>query len=89
MNAKADFSTFNFEYFLKVRDLALQDAETATVYLGVSHEFSRLITLLDTSTLVELSRIKQPLVIPHREPWWWERLFLALKNGRPDRKSVV
>ncbi len=89
MNTNPDFSTFNFEYFLKVRDLALKDAETAISYLGVSQEFNQLITHLDTSALVELSRIKQPLVIPHQEPWWWNRLFIALKSGRPEEIALI
>ena len=89
MNSYPDFSTFNFEYFLKVRDLALKDRETVATYLGVTQEFGQLIAGVDSDTLIELCKIKQPLVIPYREHWWWDRLFTALKNGRQEEISLI
>ncbi len=89
MNADADFSTFNFEYFLKVRDLALKDAETVATRLGVSQKFTHIIRNLDAGSLAELSRIKQPLVVPHQEQWWWERLLTALHSGRQAETKII
>lgn len=89
MNEDANFSTFNFEYFLKVRELAIKDSQIVSTYLGVDSSFSQLITAIDTSALVELGRIKQPLVVPFQPQWWWERLFTALKSGRTEEINLI
>lgn len=89
MKTESDFSTFNFEYLLRARDITRKDSETASVSLGVAPEFCKLLSEIDTTSLIELSKVKQPLVVPCKEEWWWKRLFTALKEGRHDEVTLI
>lgn len=89
MKTESDFSTFNFEYLLRAREITLKDSETAAVTLGVAPQFCQQLAEIDTTSLIELSKIRQPLVIPCKEEWWWRRLFTALKDGRQDEVAMI
>lgn len=84
-----DFSEVNLEYLIQARDLAKRDPEFVAAMLGMEVEMTSLLADLKPKELARISLIKQPLLMPRQEPWWWSRLFAALREGRTDEIEAV
>jgi len=84
-----DFSEVNLEYLIQARDLAKRDPEFVATMLGIEVEMASLLAELKPKELARISLIKQPLLMPRQEPWWWSRLFVALREGRADEIEAV
>ena len=84
-----DFSLVNLHYLLCARDLARGYPERAAVLLGVTPDLVRRLAELDPAALVVVAEVKAPLLVLRPEPWWWHRLFTALKSGSPDELRAV
>jgi len=84
-----DFSLVNLHYLLCARDLARGHPERAAVLLRVTPDLVRRLAELDPAALVVVTEIRAPLMVLRPEPWWWHRLFTALKSGRPEELRAV
>ena len=84
-----DFSALNLEYLIQARDLAMTDPELVAVMFGIDIEITRLLGQMTPKELALISLIRQPLVIPRQEPWWWSRLFNALRAGSPEEIAAA
>ena len=84
-----DFSRVNLHYLICARDLARASPARAGVLLGVSDALGQSLAQLDPEALAAVAEIKAPLLILRQEPWWWKRLFAALRMGRPDEVQTV
>ena len=84
-----DFSRVNLHYLICARDLAKASPARAGVLLGVSDALGQALAQLDPEALAAVAEIKAPLLILRQEPWWWKRLFAALRAGRPDEVQAV
>lgn len=84
-----DFSEVNLEYLIQTRDLAMADPELVAIMFGIDIEITRLLGEMTPKELARISLIKQPLIIPRQEPWWWSRLFNALRAGQPEEIAAV
>ncbi len=84
-----DFSGINLEYLIRARDLAKRDPEFVATLLGMEIEMALLLADLKPKELTRISLIKQPLLMPRQEPWWWSRLFVALREGHADEIEAV
>ncbi len=87
--ADIDFSHVNLQYLICARDLARSYPERAPLLLGATDDLVRLLAKLDPATLVAVTAVKAPLMVLRQEPWWWHRLFTALRAGRQDESQVV
>lgn len=84
-----DFSHVNLEYLIQARDLAERDPERAATLLGIPNDLAQLLGELTPHDLAHVSHIKLPLLIPRQEPWWWSRLFTAIRGGRTEEVEVI
>ena len=84
-----DFSEVNLQYLIQARDLAKQDPTFAAIILGLEDETTGLLAGTTPKALAQISPIKQPLLLPRQEAWWWSRLFVALREGRSDEIEAV
>ena len=84
-----DFSRVNLHYLICARDLARASPARAAVLLGVPEDLVQLLADLDAETLVAVTEIKAPLLIFRQKPWWWKRLFTALRADRSDEVQSV
>lgn len=84
-----DFSEVNLEYLIQVRDLATRDPELGATMLGIETGLAQLLAELKPADLSRISLIKQPLVVPREQPWWWSRLLTAIREGRLDEVKAV
>jgi len=84
-----DFSKINLEYLMYVRDLAREDIEVMAVLLGIPNQLARILAEVRPEELVRVVEIKIPLLIPRHEPWWWQRLFEAIREGRTDELKAI
>ncbi len=89
MMRNIDFSRVNLHYLICARDLARASPARAGVLLGVSDALGQALAQLDPEALAAVAEIKAPLLILRQEPWWWKRLFAALRMGRPDEVQTV
>ena len=89
MSFDFDFSDINLEYLLRTRDLAQHDPEVVAALLGISAKLARSLTQTTPKELTRIIRIKPPLVVPRQEAWWWERLFNALRDGKPGEIDAI
>lgn len=87
--ADIDFSRVNLQYLIGARDLARGYPERAALLLGATDTLVRLLAELDPAALVAVADVKAPLLVLREEPWWWHRLFTALRSGRPDELQAV
>jgi hypothetical protein len=87
--ADIDFSRVNLQYLICARDLARSYPERAAVLLGATDPLVRLLAELDSAALVAVTEVKAPLLMLRQEFWWWNRLFMALRTGRPDELRAV
>lgn len=84
-----DFSKVNLEYLIQARDLAREDPEIVTALLNVSRELADLLAEATPRELSLITEIKSPLLIPRQEPWWWQRLFKAVRDGCAGELDAV
>ena len=84
-----DFSRVNLQYLISARDLAREFPQRASLLLGVSDDLTQLLAGFDPAALVAVIEVKAPLLVLRQEPWWWKRLFAALRDGRPDELGTV
>jgi hypothetical protein len=84
-----DFSRVNLEYLICARDLARDYPARAALLLGVPDPLGQALGELSADALAAVTQIKAPLLIPRQEPWWWDRLFAALRDGRDDELQAV
>ena len=89
MMRDVDFSRVNLHYLICARDLARASPARAAVLLGVPEDLGQLLAELDAEALAAVTEIKAPLLILRQEPWWWKRLFTALRANRPDELQSV
>ncbi len=89
MMRAVDFSRVNLHYLICARDLARASPARAAVLLGVPEDLGQLLAELDAEALAAVTEIKAPLLILRQEPWWWKRLFTALRADRPDEVQSV
>lgn len=84
-----DFSRINLEYLIHVRDLARQDPEMSSIVLGMSREVAQLLAESMPQELAQVAEIKPPLFVPRQDAWWWQRLLMAVREGRTDEIKVI
>ena len=84
-----DFSKLNHQYLIQARDLAKSDPERAAVLLGMPIKLAHALADLSPNALVEMTRIKLPLIVPRQEPLWWSRLFNAAREGQSAEIQAV
>jgi hypothetical protein len=84
-----DFSKINLEYLVYVRDLAKEDIEVMALLLGIPEDLARILAAVKPEEMVRVIEIKIPLLIPRHEPWWWQRLFEAIREGRTDELKAI
>ena len=84
-----DYSQVNLQYLIQVRDLTQQDPQLAAVLLGLSDEMACLLPDVTPQQLTPIIQIQSPLLSPRQEAWWWTRLFMALRDERPDEIADV
>lgn len=87
--ADVDFSRVNLHYLICVRDLARQAPERMPVLLGTSEPLGQLLAELTAEDLAAITRVKAPLLVPRKAPWWWRRLFTAIHAGRAGEIEAV
>ena len=76
-----NFSRFNVEYFLSVRDIATENIEVAASIFGSPPEFLHSFVILSPHQMANLANVKVPLVVPRENPIWWPRFTRALRDG--------
>ena len=86
---KMDFSRLNLAYLINARDLARQDPDLVAALLDVPSNIARLLADVTPDELSQIAHIKTPLLVLRREFWWWQRLFNALRDGRPDELQAI
>lgn len=86
---KMDFSRVNLEYLIQARDLVREDPEVFIVLLGMSRKLANLLAESTPQELARVIEIKPPLLVPRQELWWWQRLFTALREGRPGELDAI
>jgi hypothetical protein len=84
-----DFSRANLQYLISARDLARAYPQRAAVLLGVPDALGQRLAALNAEALAGVVAVRAPLLIPRQAPWWWERLFTALQDGRPEELRAV
>ena len=84
-----NFSRVNLQYLICARDLARAYPERAALLLGVPDALAKSLAELSAENLAAVTQIKAPLLILRQEPWWWNRLFTALRAGRPEELQAV
>ena len=89
MMSNIDFSRVNLHYLICARDLARASPARAGVLLGAPDALGQLLAQLDPEALAAVAEIKAPLLILRQEPWWWKRLFAALRTGRQGEVQTV
>ncbi len=82
-----DFSRFNVEYFLSLRELANENPAVAASIFRSPPEFLRGFAKLTPHQLANLANVNIPLVVPQDEPTWWPRFIRALRDG--DHSEVM
>lgn len=85
----ADFSRVNLHYLICARDLARQAPERVPLLLGVPDALGRLLAAVTPEELSAVTGIKAPLLVPRQEPWWWQRLLRAMRDGRGEEVQAI
>lgn len=83
----ANFSSFNAEYFLAVREAIWRNPVAGSVLFGASHEFLNALSQLTPHQLAKLVNVRMPLVVPRQDRTWWTRFLRAVTDG--DRSELV
>lgn len=89
MNLDTDFSSINYQYLLKARDVARRDPDLVVALLGIPKELVEPLAQTSASALAALMQINEPLLMLRAESWWWERFFMAINDGRQEEIDAV
>lgn len=89
MNLETDFSSINYQYLLKVRDLAKQEPDLVVALLGIPRELALPLAQTSAPALAALTHIREPLITLRMESWWWERFIKAINEGRQEEIDAV
>jgi len=89
MSMDTDFSSINYQFLLKAREIAKQDPEMVALLLGIPKELAEPLANTSASALTSIIQIKEPLLTLRSEVWWWERLFKALNEGNQDEINAI
>ncbi|MBL1259986.1 MAG: hypothetical protein COB33_005580 [Thiotrichaceae bacterium] len=89
MSTDADFSSINYQFLLKARDVAKRDPDLVVALLGIPRELVEPLAHTSASALTSIIQIREPLLILRAETWWWERLLKALNDGRQEEIDAV
>jgi hypothetical protein len=84
-----DFSTVNLQYLLRARDCAREDLQRSAVVLGITPALAQLLAQSEPELFGAFPKIQVPLVMLQGAPWWWTRLFEAIRSGRTDELEAV
>ena len=84
-----DFSQVNLQYLIQASLLAQRDPVLAATMTGMPDDMASLLSSLTPGDLARVSLIKPPLLTPHNAPWWWSRLFTALREGRMEEVNTL
>ena len=58
-------------------------------FTGMPDDMARLLASLTAKEIAHVSLIKQPLLVPRQEAWWWSRLFTAVREGRTEEIEAI
>ena len=89
MTLDTDFSSINYQYLLKARDVAKRDPDLVVALLGIPKELVEPLTQTSASGLAALLNIKEPLLMLRAETWWWERFFTAINDSKKEEIDAV
>ncbi len=89
MTSDTDFSSINYQYLVKARDVAKRDPDLVVALLGIPRELVEPLAKTSASALASLIKIKEPLLMPRGESWWWERFLTAVNDGREEEIEAV
>ena len=89
MNSDTDFSSINYQFLLKARDVAKRDPDLVVALLGIPKELADPLAKTSASALAAVIQIQEPLLMLRSEPWWWERFFIAINDGRQEEIEAV
>ena len=89
MKLDTDFSYINYQYLLKVRDIAKQEPDLVVALLGIPKELIDPLVKTSAASLSVLKDIKEPLITLRVEIWWWERFLKAIVDGSPEEIAAV
>ena len=89
MSFDTDFSSINYQYLLKVRDIAKQEPDLVVALLGIPKELALLLSRTSAPALATLTHIKEPLITLRVETWWWDRFLKAVNDGRQEEIDAV
>jgi len=89
MNSDTDFSSINYQFLLKARDVARQDPDLVVALLGIPKELAEPLAKTSAPALAALMQIKEPLLTIRAETWWWKRLFVAINDGRQEEIDMI
>jgi hypothetical protein len=84
-----NFSAFNMEYFLAVRDVINENPAFAAALFGASPDFLHSLAELTPHQVAKLAYVTMPLVVPRAEPTWWPRFMRALADGDPHELTAL
>jgi len=71
MISDTDFSSINYQYLLKARDVARRDPDLVVALLGIPKELVEPLAQTSPSALAALMQINEPLLTLREESWWW------------------
>ena len=89
MSFDTDFSSINYQYLLKVRDIAKQEPDLVAALLGIPKELALLLSRASAPSLAALIHIREPLITLRMETWWWDRFLKAINDGQPEEIDAV
>ena len=89
MNLDTDFSSINYQFLLKARDVAKRDPDLVVALLGIPKELAEPLAQTSASALAMSIQIKEPLLMLREDSWWWKRFLVAINNGRQEEIEAV
>ena len=89
MSTDTDFSSINYQFLLKARDLAKQDPDLVVPLLGIPKELAKPLATVSATSLTPIIQVKEPLLMLRAETWWWERLLKALNSGNQEEIEAI
>ena len=89
MSLDTDFSSINYQYLLKVRDIAKQEPDLVVALLGIPKELALPLSQTSAPALAALTNIREPLVTLRVETWWWHRFLKAINEGKLEEIDAV
>ena len=89
MSLDTDFSSINYQYLVKVRDIAKQEPDLVVALLGIPRELVEPLSQTAAPSLASIAHIREPLITLRAETWWWERFLKAVSDGRQEEIDAV